>query len=61
MTNIKCFLGIHKRAPVPVMANNTFSLFYCNQCGKVMVQNRNTGFKQWISYKAALDKFNKSK
>lgn len=58
---IRCFFGIHKREPVPTLTNNVFSLYYCRDCGKVLVLNRNTGFKRWMPYKNALDKFNSSK
>lgn len=61
MNKFKCILGLHYQDPVPTLTTNVFSFYYCRHCGKVLVLNRNTGYKYWTSYKNAIDKYHELK
>ena len=47
-------LHFHKAEPVPFYVNAVFSLYKCSKCGKVLLVNRHTGYRKWMSKERAL-------
>lgn len=46
-------LHFHKADPVPFYTDNVHSFYRCRKCEKILMVNRNTGFKQWVNEKQA--------
>ena len=47
-------LHFHKAEPVPFYVDTVFSLYRCSQCNKVLLVNRYTGYRKWMSKERAL-------
>ena len=53
-------LHFHKAEPVPFHVNEVFSLHRCTKCDKVLLINRNTGYRKWMAKDKALNQAHKS-
>ena len=47
-------LHFHKAEPVPFYVDTVFSLYRCSKCNKVLLVNRYTGYRKWMSKEKAL-------
>ncbi len=55
-------LHFHKEEPVPCYVNNVYSIHRCRckDCEKVLLVNRNTGFRKWTTIEKAFYQAQKS-